>query len=253
MVRASRSLRQTAYENKMSPVGGKVALVTGGGRRIGAAISRALAKEGYAVVLTYRSARREASILAAEIGGKALRLDLARPAAFRRFADRLKSVHGRLDLLVHNAAVFPRTPLPSVTPAQWDAVFAVNLRGPCLLTRALLPLLGGGPDGAGVCFVGDAGARELWPSYLPYCLSKIALESFAAGLAGTLPAGIRVGVVRPGLVLPPPGFPETRWEGLRRGARRGIRTPRGVARAVLIFARGEGRISPHSPQRGASR
>jgi len=237
----------------MGGKGKKVALVTGGGRRIGAAISRALAMDGYAVVLTYRSARREASILAAEIGGKALRLDLSRPATFGRVADRLKSMHGRLDLLVHNAAIFPRTPFPAVTPGEWDAVFAVNLRGPCLLTRALLPLLGGGEKGAGVCFVGDAGARKLWPAYLPYCLSKIALESFAAGLEGTLPAGIRAGIVRPGLVLPPPGFPETRWERLRGGARRGIRTPEGVARSVLIFARGEGKIRRHSPQRGASR
>jgi len=210
---------------------GKVALVTGGGRRIGGAISRALAAEGYTVFVTYRSARREASALAGEIGGAAL----------------------RLDLLVHNAAAFPRTPLSTVSPVEWDAVFAVNLRGPCLLTRALLPLLARSRDGSGICFVGDAGARTLWPAYLPYCLSKIALESFAAGLRAVLPAGIRSGVVRPGLVLPPPGFPEKRWRELRGRVRGGIRTPQGVARAVLIFARGNGKISEHSPQRGASR
>jgi len=232
---------------------GKVALVTGGGRRIGAAISRTLAAEGFTVLLTYRTSRREASSLAAEIGGSALRLDLSRPATFGRTADRVASAYGRLDLLVHNAAVFPRTPLATVGPAEWDAVFAVNLRGPCLLTRALVPLLRRGPEGSGVCFVGDAGARKLWPAYLPYCLSKIALESFAAGLPATLPAGIRVGVVRPGLVLRPPGFPEQRWQELRGRARTGIRTPRGVARAVLIFALGNGKISQHSPQRGASR
>ena len=227
----------------MTVDGGKVALVTGGGRRIGAAISRALASGGYTVLPTYLSARREASSLAAEIGGAALRLDLSRPATFGRFAGRLASGFGRLDLLVHNAAVFPRTPLASVTAEEWDAVFAVNLRGPCLLTRALLPLLDRAPEGGAICFVGDAGARRLWPSYLPYCLSKIGLESFAAGLRGTVAGGIRVGIVRPGLVLPPPGFPETRWKGLRKGARRGFRTPQAVARAVLIFARGNGKIS----------
>jgi pteridine reductase len=226
----------------MSAEGGKVALVTGGGRRIGAAISAALARGGYTVVPTYRAARREAEILAAELGGEAVRLDLSRPSTFARFADRLEKRHGRLDLLVHNAAVFPRTPLASVTPAEWDAVFAVNLRGPFLLTRALLPLMRANAKGAGVCFVGDAGAGKLWPAYLPYCLSKIALEAFAAGLAGTVSPGIRVGVVRPGLVLPPPGFPSGRWERLRRGGGRGIRTPDGVARAVLQFARGEGTI-----------
>ncbi len=232
----------------MSEDGRKVALVTGGGRRIGAAISAALARSGYDVVPTYRSARLEAENLAAELGGEAVRLDLSRPSTFARFADRLKRRHGRLDLLVHNAAVFPRTPLPAVTPAEWDAVFAVNLRGPVLLTRALLPLMLDAAKGAAVCFVGDAGAGNLWPAYLPYCLSKIALEAFAAGLAAAVPPAIRVGVVRPGLVLPPPGFPKERWERLRRGSGRGIRTPNGVARAILQFARGEGTIfSNQSP------
>ncbi len=237
----------------MTADGGKVALVTGGGRRIGAAISRALARGGYTVLPTYLSSRREAAALAAELGGTALRLDLSRPETFGKIAGRLRSAFGRLDLLVHNAAVFPRTPLESLTSGTWDAVFAVNLRGPCLLTRSLLPLLAGGPGEGGICFVGDAEAGRLWPSYLPYCISKIALEAFAAGLGKSAPGGIRVGVVRPGLVLPPPGFPERRWERLRSRARRGIRTPEGVARAVLIFARGNGKISQDSPQRGASR
>jgi pteridine reductase len=233
---------------------GKVALVTGGGRRIGAAISRALARYGYDVLLTYRTGRGEASKLAAEIGGNALPLDLSRPLTFPRFAQRLQRAHGRLDLLVHNAAVFPRTPLAGMVPVEWDNVFAVNLRGPCLLTPALLPLMLRGAGGAGICFVGDAGARELWPAYLPYCLSKIALEAFAAGLAKSAPPGIRVGVVRPGLVLAPPGFPQARWERLRRDARRqGIRTPEGVARAVLRFAGSGGTISELSPDGGLPR
>ncbi len=167
--------------------GKKVALVTGGGRRIGAEIAAALGRAGYVVVLTYRTSRREAGTLAAGLGGKAFRLDLSRPATFARFAARLAAEYGRLDLLVHNAAVFPRTPLETVTPAEWDAVFAVNLRGPSLLTRALLPLMARGPEGAGICFIGDAMAGELWPSYLPYCLSKIAPRG-VRGRAGGDPA-----------------------------------------------------------------
>ena len=216
--------------------GKKVALVTGGGRRIGAEIAAALGRAGYVVAPTYLSSRREAETLAAGFGGKAFRLDLSRPATFARFAARLAAKYGRLDLLVHNAAVFPRTPLETVTPVEWDAVFAVNLRGPSLLTRALLPLMARGPEGAGICFIGDAMAGELWPSYLPYCLSKIALEAYAEGLAGTLSPGIRVGVVRPGLVLPPPGFPKGQWERLRAKKKRGIRTVPGIVRTVLQFA-----------------
>jgi len=102
---------------------GKVALVTGGSRRIGAAISRALAKAGYEVVLTYLASAPVGKSLAARIGGSAVPLDLSRPSTFGRFADRLARKFGRLDLLVHNAAVFPRTPVGEVPPAAWDAVF----------------------------------------------------------------------------------------------------------------------------------
>ena len=227
---------QDAFEGK------KVALVTGGGRRIGAEICAALGQVGYVLAPTYLTSRREAETLAAGGGGKAYRLDLSRPATFARFAARLEADFGRLDLLVHNAAVFPKTPLETVTSAEWDAVFAVNLRGPSLLTRELLPLMRRAPEGAGVCFIGDAGARELWPSYLPYCLSKIALEAYAEGLAGTLPPGIRVGIVRPGLVLPPPGFPGAQWERLRRKSRRGLRTLPEIVCTVLRFAASKGSI-----------
>jgi len=222
----------------MTSGGGKVALVTGGGRRIGAAVSRALGKAGHEVFLTYRSSRREAAEVAREVGGTALPLDLSRPASFSRFAGRIRDSRGRLDLLVHNAAVFPRTPFDTLSAAEWDAVFAVNLRGPALLTGALLPLLRG-TRGAGVLFLGDANALDLWPGYLPYCLSKIALERLARGLRKTLAPDVRVGLVRPGFALAPPGFPQDRWDRLRaREGRRGIGTPEGVARAVLRFAEG---------------
>jgi len=223
----------------MTCIRGKVALVTGGSRRIGGAISCALAKAGYEVVLTYRVSAREGKSLAARIGGSAIPLDLSRPSTFGRFADRLGRKFGRLDLLVHNAAIFPRTPVDDVPAAAWDAVFAVNLRGPFLLTRALLPLLRKGRGSAGVFFLGDAFAGELWPGYLPYCLSKLAVPPLAAGLRKALPPGVRVGVVRPGLVLPPEGFSAKRWERLcsEKAGRRGIRTTEGVARAVLRFAR----------------
>jgi pteridine reductase len=228
----------------------KVALVTGGSRRIGAAISRALAKAGYEVVLTYLASAREGKALAARIGGSAVSLDLSRPSTFGRFADRLVRKFGRLDLLVHNAAVFHRTPAREVSPSAWDAVFAVNLRGPFLLTRALLPLLRKGRGDAGILFLGDANAFELWPGYLPYCLSKLAVPPLAAGLRKALPPDVRVGVVRPGLVLPPDRFPAKRWERLRASmaARRGIRTPEGVAKAVLLFARA-GSYNRHTDHR----
>ncbi|MBI5342954.1 MAG: SDR family oxidoreductase [Deltaproteobacteria bacterium] len=218
------------------------------GRRIGAAISRRLSRAGYFVVLTYRAARSEAKSLAGEIGGTARSLDLARPETFSRLARLLEEECGRLDLLVNNAAVFPRTPVESLSPREWDSVFAVNLRGPFLLTRRLLPLLRRTPGGA-VLFVGDAGAKRIWPSYLPYCLSKLALEGQAQAWKRILSPQVRVGIVRPGLALIPPGFPEKTWERLRsRGGSGGPDSPEKVAEAVLRFARRGGYNDfSHSP------
>jgi pteridine reductase len=219
---------------------GKVALVTGGARRIGAAICRRLAREGFTVAITYRASRKEASSLAREIGGKAFHLDLLRPSGIPRLRASLRREFGRLDLLVHNAAVFPRTPVGDVAAREWDGIFAVNLRGPFLLTQALLPLLREAPGGA-LLFLGDAGAGRMWPGYLPYCLSKIALAHQAAAWRTILSPGVRVGLVEPGLALIPPGFPEGEWRRMRlRGGVPGPDSPGRVAGAVLQFVRGRG-------------
>jgi pteridine reductase len=216
----------------------KVALVTGGGRRIGAAISRRLSREGFLVALTYLDARAEAVSLADEIGGIAFPLDLARSGTFPRFARAIEEKFGRLDLIVHNAAIFPRTPMDSITGRDWDRVFDVNLRGPFLLTGRLLPLMLK-TRGSSVLFIGDAGAGLLWPSYLPYCISKLALEAQAKAWRKTLSPRIQVGVVRPGLALIPPGFPKKSWDRLRaRESVRRLDSPAKVAGAVLRFARG---------------
>ncbi len=221
----------------MSRSAGKVALVTGGGRRIGAAICRRLAREGFTVAITYHASREEASTLSREIGGKALPLDLLRPSGIPRLRAAIRRVFGRLDLLVHNAAVFPRTAVGGIPAREWDGIFAVNLRGPFLLTQAFLPLLRASPGGA-VLFLGDAGAAKLWPGYLPYCLSKIALAHQAAAWEKILSPQIRVGLVEPGFALIPKGFPEGEWRRLRsRGGVPGPDTPAKVAGAVLQFVR----------------
>lgn len=228
----------------MSPAGGQVALVTGGGRRIGAAISRALARGGFTVGITWRASRSEADSLAREIGGRPFALDLARPGKIREFAKRVERTMGRVDLLVHNASVFPRTPVATVSPESWDGIFAVNLRGPFLLTRALLPLMRNTPGGGAVLFLGDAGAGRLWPAHLPYCLSKIALERQAAAWKSMLEPQVRVGIVKPGLALMPEGFPRGEWDRLRaRGSPRSLDSPAKIAAAVLRFARSRGYTS----------
>ena len=215
----------------------KVALVTGGGRRIGAAISGRLAREGFTVVLTYRASRAQARFLAGEIGGRAVPLDFLRPGGVSRLVAAIEREFGRLDLLVHNAAVFRRTPAGAVGTRDWDEIFTVNLRGPFLLTQAFLPLLLATP-GAAVLFLGDAGAVQMWPGYLPYCLSKLALAHQAEAWKKILGPRVRVGTVNPGFALAPPGFPEDEWHRLRsRGIVRGPDSPGRVAGSVLRFIR----------------
>ena len=213
-----------------------VALVTGGARRVGAAIVRELTRVGFRVALTYRESSVEAQALAAEIRGAALMLDLLRPGTFAAFGARFRARFGRLDLLVHNAAAFPRTPLGEVTASGWDAVFAVNTRAPFLLTQTFLPLLTESSPRPAVVFLGDAGAVRMWPSYLPYCLSKVAVEAEARGLKILLAPKVRVGLVRPGLALRADDFPAERWAALRaRPGRSRIDSPEKVARAVARF------------------
>ena len=214
-----------------------VALVTGGGRRIGAAIVRELARGGFRVVLTYRESRDAAENLASETGGAALPLDLLRPETFAAFVARFRQAFCRLDLLVHNAAVFTRTPVGTVTAAAWDDVFAVNLRAPFLLTQACLPLLSESPGRPCIVFLGDAGATRLWPSYIPYCLSKVAVEAEARALRKTLGPAVRVGLVRPGLALRAEDFPPDRWAALRARVVPRLDSPEKVARAVASFVK----------------
>lgn len=114
------------------------ALVTGGNRGIGAAISRRLAAEGFKVALTYHSRKEEAEALALKIGARAYRLDVGESGEVRDFARRIEDELGAVEVLVHNAGMTRDAPLAFVKEEQWDEVLDINLKGPFLLTRALL-------------------------------------------------------------------------------------------------------------------
>ena len=210
--------------------------MTGGAIRVGRAIALALARAGMDVAIGYHRSARQArdtvgEIQACGVRGVVLRADLADPLAARRLVRDAARALGGLDVLVNSAALFSRTPLATTTPAQFDRLVDVNLRGVFFACQAAASAM---PRGGHIVNIGDVGAERGWPSYIPYTISKAGVAALTRGLAIALrPRGIAVNCVAPGAVLRPVGFPLSRWKAVTRGHDVG---PADVAAAVLFFA-----------------
>jgi len=208
----------------------KIALVTGAGVRVGAAIARHLAAHGYEVAAHYRTHRPRGfdvtlqADLSAPEGPDALALAF-RAAGFRR-----------LDLLVNGAAGFDERPLERTDAAAWDAQLDLNARAPLLLTRALLgPLREAGGSVVNVVDVG--GGLVPWRGFAAYCASKAALARLTECLALELAPEVRVNGVAPGTVLWPERYPAARRAQLAARIPLGrAGTPGDVAAAVRFLA-----------------
>ena len=155
---------------------GKVALVTGGAVRIGAAICRALAAEGARVVIHYRRSKMEAVALAKEIGGFAMQSDLNSEAACERLMEQAVRKAGQLDILVNNAAVFHKDSLEHVTARKLLDEFWPNLFAPILLMRAFAAQA----KARKIVNLLDRRIASLDTSCVPYVLTKKALAEFTS-------------------------------------------------------------------------
>jgi len=185
------------------------ALITGGARRIGAAIVRRLHADGHDIALHYHHSAGEAKALAAELeharAGSVLLLR-AELAEFDRLPELVATTvgrFGRLDALVNNASAFFPTPFGEATPAQWDALFAANARAPFFLSQAAAPHLRA-TRGAIVNLADIHGERPLRGHAL-YGMSKAALIQMTQALALELAPEVRVNAVSPGAILWPDG------------------------------------------------
>ncbi len=170
----------------MESIEGRVALVTGGGRGIGRSIVLALAREGVRVAVAARTVPEieEVAAEAAALGPKAifLPLDMADRSAFVRVAKEVEAALGPIGILVNNAGVSVHAPLHSMEDADWDAILAVNLTGPVLLTRACLPQLYGNRWGRVINVASVAGRIGLKYGSA-YSASKHGLLGFTRSLA----------------------------------------------------------------------
>ncbi|WP_411562761.1 3-oxoacyl-ACP reductase family protein [Pseudomonas shirazensis] len=183
---------------------GKVALVQGGSRGIGAAIVRRLALQGAHVAFTYVSSAGPAQALADEIsaaGGKALalRADSADASAVQQAVQNTVEAFGRLDILVNNAGVLAVAPVAEFDLAEFDRMLAVNVRSVFVASQAAAPHLG---QGGRIINIGSTNAERMpFAGGAPYAMSKSALVGLTKGLARDLgPQGVTVNNVQPGPV-----------------------------------------------------
>ncbi|RJO69477.1 SDR family oxidoreductase [Nocardia panacis] len=186
----------------MTQLAGKVALVTGGSRGIGAAIARHLAAQGADVALTYRSGAQEAKSVVAEIeslGRRALAIqaDSADAAQVRAAVDRSAAEFGRLDVLVNNAGIFPAKPFEEFTVEEIDNALHIHARAAFVAAQAAVAHMS---EGGRIISIGsNLSERAIFDGLALYNLSKSALNGFTKALARELgPRGITVNLVQPG-------------------------------------------------------
>lgn len=188
----------------MAKLTGKVAVVTGASKGIGAGIAKALAAEGAAVVVNYASSKDGAERVVKEItgkGGKAIAIqgDVSKEADIARLFAETKKAYGKVDVLVNNAGVYQMAPLEQTTGEMFHRMFDLNVLGLLLTTKEAVKLMG--PDGGSVINIGSGVSTVLPPNGSVYSSTKAAVDAITGTLAKELgPRKIRVNSINPGMI-----------------------------------------------------
>jgi 3-oxoacyl-[acyl-carrier protein] reductase len=191
-------------KNMSKKLEGKVAVVTGASKGIGASIAKALAGEGASVVVNYSSSKQDADRVVAEIvghGGKAIAVqgDVAKQAHIERLFSEAKKAFGRLDILVNNAGVYQFSPLEEVTEDHFHKQFNVNVLGLLLTTKEAVKHMAS--EGGSVINIGSSASSMRPPNSTVYTASKAAVDAITGVLAKELgPRKIRVNSINPGMI-----------------------------------------------------
>ena len=186
--------------NGFGSLDGKVALVTGGSRGIGAAISRELAKAGAKVALNYRAGQEAADEVAGEIGGLAVRADVSNPEEVQALIERVEGGLGDIDALVNNAGVTRDTLIARMTDDDWQTVIDTNLRGTFNTSRAVSRKMLRRRAGSIVNLSSVVGVHGN-PGQANYAASKAGIIGLTKALARELGSrGVRVNAIAPGYI-----------------------------------------------------
>jgi 3-oxoacyl-[acyl-carrier protein] reductase len=186
----------------MSELTGKVAIVTGASKGIGAAIANGLADAGASVVVNYASSREGADRVVAAIVGKggkavAVKADVSKAADVGRLFDETKKAFGSLDVLVNNAGVYRFAPLEEVTEDEFRREFNINVLGVLLASREAMKYFG--PEGGSVINISSVASTSPTPTAVVYSATKGAVDTITRVLAKELgPRKIRVNAIKPG-------------------------------------------------------
>jgi 3-oxoacyl-[acyl-carrier protein] reductase len=187
----------------MAKLAGKVAVITGASKGIGAAIARALASEGASVVVNYASSKAGADAVVAEItksGGKAVAVkgDVTKAAEVQGIINAAIENYGRLDILVNNSGVYEFAPIEDITEASFHKMFDINVLGLLLTTQAAVKHL---KPGASIINIGSSISRLKPANTAVYTATKGAVDMITSVISKELgPKKIRVNSINPGLV-----------------------------------------------------
>jgi pteridine reductase len=221
---------------------GKVALVTGAGRRLGRALAQSLAGQGMTIALHYNASEDGARSLEREIqaaGGRAacFQADLTSPEAARALPDRVASEWGRLDVLVNSAAVMHRLKFEETTPTQWDSILNLNLRSLFFCAQGAAPALRAARGK--IVNLADLAGLEPWPGFAAHSISKAGVVMLTKVLARSLAPDVTVNAIAPGAVLVPEEYSAQERERLARSTPlRRLGSPSDVAAALLYLLEG---------------
>jgi len=222
---------------------GKVVLITGAARRLGAEIARTLHTHGMNLILHYRSSQQEAQQLQQELNNirensvVLIQTDLLHTAKLTSMVQKAEDVWGRLDILINNASSFFPTPLGTVDEHQWNDLIGTNLKAPFFLSQAAARSLSN-TKGCIINIV-DIHAERPLKTFAVYSIAKAGLVMLTKALARELGPNVRVNAIAPGVILwPERGIDDvTKQRIISRTALKREGSPKDVARAVLFLIR----------------